>query len=312
MAIAQLRQPGTARMIDPLPLSGRTIVEHTHAGASPVALRAIALAGRIANDLGACVIQLSDAARSDRHWDAAADEFLNAGKLAAIDTPQSCQRADALLTSDPDGSSANLRIITPVRIIVSHGVPAHFGVPDAQVTDEMILALSGLLDLMGHPDQAPVPLGGKQASGVAGLAAFAGMMAALASGKPDIVRVSALETCLWSNWKSYAERLYMGRTPTRQGDRAEWQAVPCEDGFATFVYLEKDWPAICRMIGDPRLSTPPLDTQAGRRADMAAVYAIVNPWYCVRTRAELTAWSTATESEKRDIVARSRARQPSS
>ncbi len=33
---------------------------------------------------------------------------------------------------------------------------------------------------------------------------------------------------------------------------------------------------------------------------------------CFRTRAELTAWSTATESEKRAIVARSRARQPSS
>ncbi|MDH4022303.1 MAG: DUF1289 domain-containing protein [Gammaproteobacteria bacterium] len=30
---------------------------------------------------------------------------------------------------------------------------------------------------------------------------------------------------------------------------------------------------------------------------------------CFRTRAELTAWSTATDSEKRDIIARSRARQ---
>jgi predicted Fe-S protein YdhL (DUF1289 family) len=30
---------------------------------------------------------------------------------------------------------------------------------------------------------------------------------------------------------------------------------------------------------------------------------------CFRTRAELTAWRTATEGEKRDIIARSRARQ---
>ena len=54
-----------------------------------------------------------------------------------------------------------------------------------------------------------------------------------------------------------------------------------------------------RMIGDVRLSMPPLDTQAGRRADMSKVYEIVRPWYRTRTRAEISAlarnWATTPE-----------------
>jgi crotonobetainyl-CoA:carnitine CoA-transferase CaiB-like acyl-CoA transferase len=101
------------------------------------------------------------------------------------------------------------------------------------------------------------------------------------------VAVSALEACLWSNWKSYAEQVYLGTTPTRLGVNSEWHVLACADGFATFIYLEKDWPAVVRMVGQPRLGAPPLDTRAGRRAHMADVLATVAPWYAARTRAEI-------------------------
>ena len=276
----------TDQQIPALPLADRIIVEHTNPGASEVTVRAIAIAGRIAHDLGAHVwTSCSDATK----WPKPAEHvFLHGGKHhGSPPTNAGGRRVGAVLCDGPD-LPAELAT-APIKIVVSPGVPAHLEIPDAAVTDATILALSGLLDLVGHPEQAPVPLGGHQAAGIAGLAAFSGMMAALATGKPETVHVSALEACLWSNWKSYAERLYMGRTPSRQGKRAEWQAVECADGYATLVYLEKDWPAVARMIGDLRLAKPPLDTQAGRRADMGKVYQIVRPWYATRTRAEIYA-----------------------
>ncbi len=276
-------------MREPLPLAGRTIVERVDAGSSDVVVRAIAMAGRIAADLGATVVrQVSgdDPLASHRNE----HRFLNGGKFLAGEVAST--NADAVLADAGLPLAVSLREV-PVKVMVTHGVPADLAVPDASVTDTTILALSGLLDLIGAPDAAPVPLAGQQASGVAGLAAFSGMMAAFAKGGPETVHVSALEACLWSNWKSYAERLYMGRSPTRQGRLSEWQALPCRDGYAALVYLQKDWPAVCRLIGDPRLSAPPLDTQAGRRADMGAVYAIVAPWFAARTRAEIYSQSRA-------------------
>ena len=279
-------------MANPLPLAGTIIAEHVRPGASEVTARAIAIAGRISADLGATVVRLapSGLAALAAAPGGTAHRFLNGGKwLGDLATGTGI---DAVLTDIPENLIAAVAT-PPIKVIVSHGVPASLGVPDADVTDATILALSGLLDLVGDPNEAPVAIGGNQASGVAGLAAFCGLMAALAAGQPETVRISALEACLWSNWKSYAERLYMGRTPSRQGHLAEWQAVACADGYAAFVYLEKDWPAVARMIGDPRLTNPPLDTQAGRRADMSKVYEIVRPWFAVRSRAEIATLARA-------------------
>lgn len=264
-----------------LPLSGRILAEHVRAESSEVDHWAIALAGRIASDLGAIVVRSATGPSAVARWGQAAAQFLDQGKHGW----RNDIRPHAVLSNE-EALPPNL-VAVPVKVVVTHGVPAALGLADGDVTDTTILALSGLLDLMGHPDAAPVPFGGRQACGVAGLAAFSGLMAALAAGKPETVRVSALDACLWSNWKSYAERLYMGRTPTRQGKLSEWQAVRCADGYATLVYLEKDWPAVCRLIGDPRLSQAPLDTQAGRRANSAIVYEVMRPWYAQRTRAEI-------------------------
>ncbi len=280
-------------MTAPLPLSGTTIGELVRSSSSEVTLRAIALAGRIAADLGATVVRAVPADGDPLERDPASHIFLNGGKATARGPePLASWTLDAVLTDAAARFPASLQAVA-VKVVVGHGVPADQMLPEARVTDHTILALSGLLDLIGAPNEAPVPFGGHQASGVAGLAAFSGLMAALAAGGSERVMVSALEACTWSNWKSYAERLYLNRSPTRQGPLSEWQALPCSDGFAAFVYLDKDWPAVCRLIGDPRLSMPPLDTQAGRRANMAAVYEIVRPWYLTRTRAEIYAQAKA-------------------
>lgn len=295
----------------PLPLTGRTVVEHVRPGASEVAARAVALAGRMALDLGADVAKILPAggcplrqspplvAGADGRPVGAAGVFLDAGKRL-LTTGEPLPAHVALLTDAettpagavggagrPAGSAA------AVVVGVAHGLPAMPGVADGAVTDTAVLAASGILDLVGDPDLAPIPLGGHQASYVAGLAVFSGLVAALAAvergAPPQTVHVSALEACLWSNWKSYAERLYMGTTPTRMGAASEWHVLPCADGFATFIYLEKDWPAVVRFIGEARLGAPPFDTRAGRRAHMAGILAIVGPWYLARTRAGIFA-----------------------
>ena len=302
-------------MSSALPLSGRLVLEISRPGASEVTARAIALAGRIACDLGADVVKLEPVegcrlrrtppfvAGADGEPVSAAHVFLDGGKrsvrLSAGDEGRAVQaalvaRAAAVLTDDKevlDGIASSVGLNRAVVVHVAHGLPADCGIDDALVTDTSILAASGILDLVGDPNHAPIPLGGHQASYVAGLAAFSGLVTGLVLADRGEacapVRVSAVEACLWSNWKSFAERLYMGQSPTRQGRNAEWQALPCADGFAAFVYLDKDWPAIVRLIGDDRLAAPPLDTRAGRRAHMIDVLAIVGPWYRARTRADI-------------------------
>ena len=291
------------------PLAGRTILEAARTDGSEVALRAIALAGRIAVDLGADVIKVEppggDVLRRTPPFIAGRDGepvsathvFLDRGKrslvLGSSDNADAiiarlARRAQAVLTDRVQGVLGNGASVT---VLLSHGLPASLGIPDARVTDRSILAASGILDLVGDLDAAPIALGGHQASYVAGLAAFSGLVAGLAAvdrgRRHETVRISALEACLWSNWKSFAERLYVGQSPRRQGPDAEWQILPCADGYATFIYLDKDWPAIVRLIGDERLGCPPLDTRAGRKQHMADVLAMVRPWYAARNRAEV-------------------------
>jgi crotonobetainyl-CoA:carnitine CoA-transferase CaiB-like acyl-CoA transferase len=293
------------------PLQGRTIIEFSRAGGSEVSGRAVALAGRIAADFGATVIKVEppggDALRragpfvqsKDGRTESATFAFLNGGKRS-VALPGGARdgvllsalagKAVAVLTDDHDALAAHFSAV-PAKVVIEHGVPASLGIPDARVADVTILALSGLLDLIGHPDAAPVPLGGHQASYVAGLSAFSGLMGALSmcdqGAKGETVTISALEANIWSNWKSFAERLYMGKSPTRQGVLSEWQTFPCRDGYAAFVYLDKDWPLVVRLIGDARLGVKELETREGRRANMALISEVVKPWYTARSRREI-------------------------
>jgi crotonobetainyl-CoA:carnitine CoA-transferase CaiB-like acyl-CoA transferase len=292
-------------------LQGRTIVEFARAEGSEVTGRAVALAGRIAADFGATVIKVEppggDKLRhagpfvpgSDGRPESATFAFLNGGKRSlALSGAMSdgallsvlAGKANAVLTDDRQALAMQFSAI-PAKVMVEHGVPESLGIPDARVADVTILALSGLLDLIGHPDEAPVALGGHQASYVAGLAAFSGLMGALSmcdqGANGETVMVSALEASIWSNWKSFAERLYMGTSPTREGAKAEWQTFPCKDGYAAFVYLDKDWPLVVRLIGDARLADPQFNTRQGRRAACELINNVVKPWYATRSRREI-------------------------
>ncbi|WP_204326203.1 CoA transferase, partial [Stenotrophomonas maltophilia] len=56
---------------------------------------------------------------------------------------------------------------------------------------------------------------------------------------------------------------------------------------------DKDWPALCAMVGDPRLAGPDFATASGRRANRDRLVAVLGPWFAARSRAEISAEAEA-------------------
>ena len=282
------------------PLAQFRIVE-VNAPDAPVMTRlATAMAGKIAADLGAELIKIEPASGDPVRFlppflpgggpaeRSALFQFLNTSKRsAATDNPairrQLIGAADAVLTDDPSliaGTSPR------VRVLITPMTDRKFPQPPIEQID--ILALSGLMDIVGEPDGPPVKLGGHQCAYTAGLAAFTGMIAALADpGVPETVDISILDVALWTNWKTFAERHYTGRAPSRPGALGEFQVLACADGHAAFVYTEKDWPILVRLFADTTLAGPEFATRPARQAAAAAINARIAPWFAARTRAEI-------------------------
>ncbi len=288
------------------PLEAFRIVE-VNAPDAPVMTRlATAMAGKLAADLGAVVIKIeppsgdplrflppflsNEGPRSER---SALFQFLNTSKRSAatdsaILRTRLAAAADAVITDDASLIGAGPRVQVLVSPLAEQGFPS----PPMEQID--ILAMSGLMDIVGEPDGPPMKLGGHQCAYTAGLAAFTGMVAALANaGMAETVDVSILDVALWTNWKTFADRLYTGRAPTRPGAVGEFQVLACADGHAAFVYTEKDWPILVRLFADAGLAAPEFATRPQRQAAAAAINARIAPWFAARTRAEIYAAAKA-------------------
>jgi crotonobetainyl-CoA:carnitine CoA-transferase CaiB-like acyl-CoA transferase len=208
----------------------------------------------------------------------ALDRFLNAGKRLG----PAVGRYDAAI-----GDAAAL-----ARHAADVSIKARISVfgpgEDPAMTELGLLALSGLLDIVGEAAPAPpARLAGHQVAYAAGLAACTGLIAALRVGGDEIVDVSLFDVCVWLNWKTVAEVLVIGGAPVR-GATATWFTVPATDGHVALVYQDKDWPPLCALIGDRRLLDKRFATGPARGADRAALQDIVGPWFAARTRAEIT------------------------
>jgi len=292
-------------------LSG-TIIEVSRPG-TPLCIRlAASLATKIAADLGARVVKIEppggDPVRrlpplldKDDAGSSAIFQFLNTGKEAVVlDLEQPRGRdvlasllanADAVVdegapTLEDDEAGSLVR----VRLSPFGNRPELCAVPVSELT---ILALGGLLDLVGDPARAPLQLGGHQAAYSAGLATYAGLMAGLMTrkrhGTGETVDISLLDVALWVNWKSPAGALLLGRAPTRQGPEAEWQVLPCIDGYIALVYADKDWPALCNLAREPKLAVSEFAGATGRRSRREEVLDLLGRAFAGRTRSELYA-----------------------
>lgn len=217
--------------------------------------------------------------------DSAVFAFLAAGKQSVVDTPAVAARllaaADVVLS---DVGRGDLPSDGAARIKLAM-LEGDLAGPQSEFT---IMALGGLLDMVGEPDEAPLRLGGHQLAYAGGLSAYTALISALLQ-RPRAVEatVSLLEVAVWLNWKSAASAALMGTVTTRAGRTAEWPLLRCADGYVALVYMPTDWPALCALCNDERLNDARFDSPAGRRTHAAALADIVEQTFIRLTRQEL-------------------------
>jgi len=294
------------------PLGGTVVLEVGYAQA-PVCIRlATSFAGKIASELGAKVVKLEPFSGDPvRHLPpflpagsegerSALFKFLNAGKTTLSmpnDSATARTAVDSLLGARVDGvlleedsdltGSFTGRSLALVEVA---GWPA--GTPAlGELSEFTVLALGGLLDMIGDPARKPLRLGGHQAAYSAGLSAFTALMALFAERdagrRPPPARVSLIETAMWVNWKAIAGIDDEGRPPTRQGDQSEFQVVRCLDGWIAVVFSVSQFESLRDLVNSSALHHQKFATREGRLKHMRELYRYLEPWFAVRTRAEV-------------------------
>jgi CoA-transferase family III len=271
----------------PAPLSGRRVLD---LGAlcrqRPHAL-AVSMAAKLCRIYGAETVRPLPASGEpfatlpplQPNGRSALDIFLNAGK----DCGSTSGPFDAAI-----GDTATLAThaaAVPIKIRISVFAPGD----DPPMTELGVLALSGLLSIVGEALPAPpARLAGHQAAYAAGLAACTGLLAAVLAGREELVDVSLLDVTAWLNWKVAAESMATGTAPVRGDLASHWFTVPAKDGHVALVYQDKDWPRLRDLIGDPRLKDQRFASDQARSVNRTALLEIIGPWFAARTRAEIT------------------------
>lgn len=291
-----------------LPLSSYTVIEISTAACALPQRIALAMAGKIARDLGARVISVHalgrdplrdvpvepyETSRSEARALAAflnsakeaivleADERLDGERIAAL-----VASADAVLIAKGDGDS--LAVKAPVTIEIAALPPE---IPMAVPPSELgLLAMSGMLDIVGNASREPLMLGGHQAAYAAGYAVFSAMMTGLAEreflARDAHLVVDMLNVLVWLNWKALAAaETSQGETVTREGDTAIWQVVPCADGHVAIVYNDRDLPEIAKLIGYAASAFKDSQQTADSRRDFLSA---VKVWCATRSRCDIT------------------------
>jgi crotonobetainyl-CoA:carnitine CoA-transferase CaiB-like acyl-CoA transferase len=156
---------------------------------------------------------------------------------------------------------------------------------DPAMSELGLLALSGLLGIVGESHRPPAALAGHQPAYAAGLAGCTALLAALHAGGAETVDISLFDVTCWLNWKVAAAMMVMGEVPTRGGSRADWFTLPASDGHIALVYMEKDYPALRDMLA---IEDPRFETRAGRLTHRAEFETLIRPWFAARTREAIT------------------------
>lgn len=178
--------------------------------------------------------------------------------------------ADILVEDGPPGALAArgldpvaLRAERPELIVVSITPYGQTGpYRDRPATNGISYGAGGIMSLTGDPAREPLVTGGSQALYVGGLNAFGAASTAhlgsLLHGEGDWIDISVQE-CLAGMLELYGPAAAYGLAPTlRFGNyhRAVWAVYPCADGYAGVFCLERQVPALFRVLDDPALDDP--------------------------------------------------------
>ena len=262
-------------------LDGVEILEVLSSGAAPTCRRAAAMAGQVAAQLGA-VVHTSGAD------DLPPGRFHQLGKRAAshaqLADPAGWARVGGgriLLLADVPGGSPELVGAHELNVVQVVAEPWH--------NEATLFAASGLADLFGEPDGAPLVPRGEWGSATAAYAVGAALAAAQAlalRGDTDVATVDCVDALRWVNWKAPA-MAWAGAPITREGSNAEWPVLPCADGDVAFVFTDRDWKTIVDMVGDDRLTDERFARYKRRKEHRREYLAILAEWTSTKSKSEL-------------------------
>jgi len=289
-------------------LSHLTVVE--------LADRLGAYTGRILAELGARVINIGAA-------DNPASMAWNTGKEPLALDPASAadrerlqalvQSADILIQGDGDRLAAqglDFAVLSGANPGLISVIVAPFAENEvygaAPASDLTLMAMSGIMHMVGDPDRPPLKLPGEQAYALAGIQGAIGALAALndraVSGQGQRVWVSAYQAAVLAGYRDPIVWEWTGRIGQRTGNRlvrgksGVRQVWPAQDGYVTWTFVDNP-PMVRRMV-----SLMEQDGAAGElsavdwentlvadapQAQIEAWEAIVEAWFLTKSRHDL-------------------------
>jgi crotonobetainyl-CoA:carnitine CoA-transferase CaiB-like acyl-CoA transferase len=162
---------------------------------------------------------------------------------------------------------------------------------DLAASDLVVMALGGMLNLVGSPEREPLLLGGYQAQYATGICAFTGTAAALLYrdrvGRGQLVDVSALESIAFLEWKSASNYEATGSVRRRTGDRSHNLVMRTRDGWFGLLYTDPNWPQVCELTGVAALQDERFSTRAARVEHSDEIRGLVSDWFAQRTNQEI-------------------------
>jgi crotonobetainyl-CoA:carnitine CoA-transferase CaiB-like acyl-CoA transferase len=243
---------------------------------------AVRYCGYLFAQLGASVTRRRGDAPATRHAQATA-VFLDRGKTLLDATPDLAQ-ADVLLTDEEVDTTAFPELVV-VRTCLFGTRGGYAGLTG---TETEAFALSGLMSMIGERGREPLRIGGSQPA--TGLSMFSAAMMGLfrrsRSGQGASAGVSVVRTGAYLDWKSQIYYAAEGKVLQR-GSKSGPVILTCADGFVGFYYRDEEWPAVRKLMADPRLEDERFATQVLRDRNREDLVSIMNEWSERLTRDEV-------------------------
>lgn len=257
------------------------------------------IAGRMLAELGAKVV------RADTDGSSAWNHGKRTGDVEVL-----LETAD-IVFRNPGREHAALIAANPklIDVVVAPFLPG--GPNDGRpATDLTLMARSGLMTILGDPDRAPMTMPGEQAHALGGIQAVIGALTALharaASGRGQLVEVSAYQSAVLANYREPLTWAWTGRVGNRTGNllirgkSGVRQVWPCADGWVTWALVDNPpmMRAMVKALGDDAGPLAAIDWDGVLVADVPRERLIewedvVAAFFLRRTRAELGAMSAA-------------------
>jgi len=193
-------------------------------------------------------------------------QFLNAGKKSValdVKSPEGQKYLLGLL-----GQADVLLVNIPLPLGESHCLTANPQLVLTKIVDDApelcAVARSGLMSLTGHPDQAPVTLGGHvpymAVATCVAVATAAALLVRNSSGRGLVATVSVRESLASFVEQAMVEYSFSGTITERRGSKGAITAVsgalPCKDGHWVISQIHRPgrWSKFVQWVQDPELS----------------------------------------------------------